>query len=237
MVCAKARTEAVDVASGAHFDAHPTRCGSRSRRSISIRATRAPLVARRSRDVQLPQKFFHRNYKTKEKIMGEFISQIIRGTPIWVWVILIALIALGVQQLRTRVVKRFTVLIAPVVFLFVGLASSGRSSMAFAMWAVTLLAVAAFTFFVWKPTAGARYDAAQDHLHLPGSVIPMLIMLAIFLLNYIINVALAIHPAWRGELVWQLVPAVVLGALSGVFIGRAATLFRMNCVTSTAVAA
>ena len=164
--------------------------------------------------------------------MGEFISQVIKGTPIWVWVILVALIALGMQQLRLRVVKRFTVLIAPVVFLFVGLASSGRSSIAFATWAATLLSVAAFTYYVWKPTSGASYDDTTDRLHLPGSVIPMIIMLSIFLLNYVFNVALAINPAWRGELAWQLVPAVVLGALSGVFIGRAATLFRLKTVNT-----
>ena len=46
--------------------------------------------------------------------------------------------------------------------------------------AASLLAAAAFTFFVWKPTAGARHDAAIDRLRVPGSVVPMLLMLTIF---------------------------------------------------------
>ena len=169
--------------------------------------------------------------------MGEFVSQVIKGTPVWVWAILVSLVVLGVRQLRSRVVSRYSVLIAPVAFLFVGLLAAGRGRTGFSAWALTLLATAALTFFVWQPTAGARYDASTDRLNLPGSVIPMLLMLAIFLLNYVINVVLAINPALRGELAWQVGPAVVLGALSGVFIGRAATLFRMNRVTSTAVAA
>ena len=56
--------------------------------------------------------------------MGEFINQVVKGTPVWVWDILVALIALGVNQMRTRIVSRYTVLIAPVVFLFVGLMAS-----------------------------------------------------------------------------------------------------------------
>lgn len=169
--------------------------------------------------------------------MGEFISQVLKGTPVWVWAILVALIVLGVKQLRARVVSRYSVLIAPVVFLFVGLMAAGRGAVGFSAWALTLLATAAFTFFVWRPTGGARYDARTDRLNLPGSVIPMLLMLAIFLLNYVINVTLAINPLLRAELPWQVGPAILVGALSGVFIGRALTLFRMNRSNPFAVVA
>lgn len=169
--------------------------------------------------------------------MGEFVSQVLKGTPIWAWAILVALIVLGVNQLRARVVSRYSVLIAPVIFLFVGLMAAGRGPVGFTAWALTLIATAAFTFFVWQPTGSARYDARTDRLNLPGSVIPMLLMLGIFLLNYVINVALAINPALRSEMTWQIGPAIILGALSGVFIGRALTLFRMNRLPQIAAAA
>ena len=169
--------------------------------------------------------------------MGEFIVQVLKGTPVWVWAILVALIVLSVKQLKTRVVKRYTVLIAPVAFLFVGLMAAGRGQVGFSAWAVTLLATAALTFFVWQPIGSARYDASSDQLNLPGSPIPMLLMLSIFLLNYVVNVTLAINPALRNELAWQVIPAVILGALSGVFMGRAATLFRMNRTATNAVVA
>jgi hypothetical protein len=169
--------------------------------------------------------------------MGEFASQVFKGTPLWVWGILAALVVLGIQQMRPRAVKRYTVLIAPVAFLAVGLMAAGRGPAGFTAWAFTLVATAAFSYFVWQPTGGARYDARSDRLNMPGSVVPMLLMLSIFLLNYAINVTLAINPALRGELAWQVGPAVVLGALSGLFIGRAATLFRMNRVSPDAVAA
>ncbi len=169
--------------------------------------------------------------------MSEFAIQILKNTPIWVWAILVALIYLGSKQLKARVVKRYSVLIAPVVFLFVGLMAAGRGPVGFGAWAVSLIGFAVVTFFVWRPTAGARYEASGDRLHLPGSVVPMMLMLAIFLLNYVINVVLAINPAYRSELAWQVGPALILGALSGVFIGRATTLFRMNRASPSVVAA
>jgi hypothetical protein len=160
--------------------------------------------------------------------MGEFVVQVLKGTPIWVWGILLALLVLGVKQMQPRVVKRYSVLIAPIVFLIIGLMAAGRGMVAFVVWAVALLSLAAFTFLVWKPMARARYDAAVDRLHLPGSPLPMVIMLAIFVLNYVVNVTMAINPALRSVMAWQVIPAILLGALSGVFLGRAATLFRMN---------
>lgn len=169
--------------------------------------------------------------------MNGFASQIISGTPVWVWGILATLVVLGLQQLRARTVRRHIVLIAPVAFLFVGLLSAGRGASGFAVWALALLTTAALTFLVWKPTAGARYDAAIDRLHVPGSAVPMLLMLTIFLFNYAINVVLAVNPALRGEFAWQVGPALILGALSGIFIGRAATLFRMNRSANGLVAA
>lgn len=169
--------------------------------------------------------------------MGEFIRQVFQNTPVWVWAILVTLIVLGANQLRTRVVSRYSVLIAPVAFLFIGLTAAGRGPVGFVAWALALLAAAAFTFFVWQPTAGARYTPSTDRLSLPGSVIPMLLMLAIFLLNYVVNVALAINPALQAELLWRVGPAVILGALSGMFIGRAATLFCMKRRGQSAVTA
>jgi len=169
--------------------------------------------------------------------MSEFFFQLVKNTPVWVWAILAALIALGARQLRERTVKRFTVLIAPAAFMLLGLVSGSRAGVGLAAWAAAFAGVAAFTHFVLRPTGGARYEAEGDRIVTPGSVVPMLLMLSIFVLNYAINVTLAIHPEHRAELAWQVGPALIMGVLSGVFAGRAATLFRMNRGTARVVAA
>jgi hypothetical protein len=112
--------------------------------------------------------------------MFEFLQQVLRGTPTWVWAVLALLVALGARQLRPRVVKRETVLIAPIGFLILGLVTSGRHGLGFVVWLVTFIAIASFTLLVWRPIGRARFDAVQDRLHLPASAIPLVIMLSIF---------------------------------------------------------
>jgi hypothetical protein len=167
--------------------------------------------------------------------MFEFFTQIISRTPMWVWVILAALVFMGTKALRPRVVKRFTVLIAPVAFLVLGLVSS-RGAITLVAWVISLFTVAVFTHFFWKSTAGACYVPEGDRLHLPGSFMPMTLMLSIFWVNYVINVTLAINPSLRGEFAWEVGPGLVLGALSGLFAGRALTMFRMNTLKSVSAA-
>ena len=169
--------------------------------------------------------------------MGEFASQIFKGTPFWVWIILVLLVGLGLRQLKPRTVKRHTVLIAPIVFLLVGLMGAGRGPVGLTAWALMLFSTAVATFFIWQPKSRVRFDSSSDRLTLPGSIVPLLLMLAIFLLNYVINVTLAIHPALKSTLFWQVGPALLLGALSGIFMGRAATLFGMNRQHSISLAA
>lgn len=169
--------------------------------------------------------------------MGEFASQIFKGTPFWVWIILVLLVGLGLRQLKPRTIKRPTVLIAPIVFLLIGLMGAGRGPAGLTAWALMLGSTALATFFIWQPKSTVRFDSSSDRLTLPGSVIPLFLMLAIFLVNYVVNVTLAIHPALKTTLFWQVGPALLLGALSGIFMGRAATLFSMNRHHSMTVAA
>lgn len=151
--------------------------------------------------------------------MGEFASQIFKGTPFWVWIILVLLVGLGLRQLKPRTVKRHTVLIAPIVFLLVGLMGAGRGPVGLTAWALMLFSTAVATFFIWQPKSTVGFDSSSDRLTLPGSIVPLLLMLAIFLLNYVINVTLAIHPALKSTLFWQVGPGSFIRCVIGNFYG------------------
>jgi hypothetical protein len=160
--------------------------------------------------------------------MMTFVGKVLAGTPIWVWGLLALLVFLGVRQLRQRSIKPYTVLIAPICFLLLGVVSSGRFGIGLIVWTLALIATSALTLFVWRPVGRVRHDAEADRLLVPGSVQPMALMLSIFLLNYVLQVALAVKPALRNDVSGQVLPALFLGALSGAFLGRAVILFRMR---------
>lgn len=96
---------------------------------------------------------------------------------------------------------------------------AGRGPVGLTAWALMLFSTAVATFFIWQPKSTVGFDSSSDRLTLPGSVIPLFLMLAIFLVNYVINVTLAIHPALKIRFFWQVSPALLLGWVIGNFYG------------------
>lgn len=159
------------------------------------------------------------------------IVEIIRHTPLWVWALLALLLALGLSQTRSRRVQPVRLLILPLVLLVLGLSSMSAAVTAQPVvglvWAAALLASLAWAVRM-KPPAGTHWDAAAGRLHLAGSWMPLVIIVVIFLLRYTAAVSLAMHPAWRSALSVQLPLALAFGSLSGLFLGRALSLWRLT---------
>jgi hypothetical protein len=160
--------------------------------------------------------------------MIEFVVAVVSHTPLWVWALFSGLIALAISQLRERTIPRARVLILPMVLLGIGLFTSKRGGLALVVWAIALAAAFLFTAFVWQPASRAEYLPHLDRLKIPGSVTPLVLTVAIFFANYALQVAFALKPALRSELFWQVLPNVCFGVITGFFLARAATLFRMK---------
>lgn len=158
------------------------------------------------------------------------IAQIVANTPLWVWGLLAALIALGLSQTRSRTARPARVL-APslglVAFSAVGVASDfGHTPAALAAWLVT--AVLAALAVARRPVpAGTRYDAARREFALPGSWVPMVLILSIFLIKYAVGVSLGFNPGLRADAGFALAVATLSGLSSGLFAGRALALLRL----------
>jgi len=151
------------------------------------------------------------------------ILEIIKRTPTWVWAILLALIVLGVLQMRDRLVGRTRLLATPIGL---GLFSLSGATAAFgirpeviAAWLAGLaLAVASNRVLAWprdaSPDGHGRFMVA-------GSVWPLVLMLAIFGLRYVGAVTLVFHRDWAADPLFSLGMALAYGALSGLFTARA----------------
>ena len=161
--------------------------------------------------------------------LSDFIVQIVTHTPAWVWGLLAALVLLGLLQSRPRAWTRARLLAAPI-----GLGIFSMVSMAPALAALpeTLIAwVLAFAGTLHlmhrRPApAGTRIDPATGLVHLPGSWMPLVVMLSIFSVRYAVNVAQALNPVLRTTPGFAMPVALVYGALAGLLLGRAWSVLR-----------
>jgi hypothetical protein len=159
------------------------------------------------------------------------IVQIVKGTPTWVWGLLAGLVVLGASQLRDRTVSLVRVSIVPVAmtaFSVWGTVSAfGNSHLFGQVLAVWLGVAVAVNAAVAPGRSNATYDAAQRTYRVPGSVMPLLLIAGIFLVKWGVGVELALQPSDIQDTVFALAVAAVYGVFSGLFIGRAARLWRL----------
>jgi hypothetical protein len=102
-----------------------------------------------------------------------------------------------------------------------GVASAfGFNALPFLSWFAGVgLAIAAG---YWRrPRWQATHDAATDSFVVPGSWVPLALMMAIFLARYVITVSLALDPALAGSSVLIGGASLLYGTMSGVFLSRA----------------
>jgi hypothetical protein len=159
------------------------------------------------------------------------ILQILQHTPVWVWALLLALLALGFAQTRPRSVPRSRLLLLPLALLALGLWTMAPNWVAqpltLLVW-LCMLGAFGLVGFRLPPPAGAHWQAETARLQLPGSWFPLVLIVTIFGLRYSMGVSLALHPAWRSALAVLLPAAATFGALSGLFLGRS---LRLRALT------
>ena len=159
------------------------------------------------------------------------LLQILHGTPNWVFVLFAALLALGLGQLRTREVvlgRVVGIALGMTAFsLYSTMAAFGRLPLALAGWLLGAVAVVAWLLSRPVP-AGTRYQAERRRFTLPGSVVPLTLMMTIFFTKYAVAVAVAMHPALSGNLRFALPVCLLYGTCSGAFAARAARLWRLT---------
>ncbi len=161
----------------------------------------------------------------------EALGPIVQNTPKWVWGLFAALLALGISQLRPRKAGLARVSATPLAMTALSiwgvLGAFGGSPLlaqALGVWIVCAgLVFAAVGTFQTK----ASYDPVSRTYALPGSVLPLALILGIFLVKYFVGVELAMAPQLLRDPQYALTVAAVYGALTGMFVGRASLLWRL----------
>jgi hypothetical protein len=172
----------------------------------------------------------------------EMIWVVVQRTPYWVWGVLIALLAYGGGQLRasTRSAKR--AIVVPVgfkVLSVLGVLSAFRTSealtLALAVWVVAAISTAVLLSVLFpEAPRGTRYLTSERKFEMPGSVLPLFLVLGIFLTKYYVNVEVALNPAMVSDSSFVLAVASAYGLLAGVFSARSIRLWRLARACSMA---
>ncbi len=168
------------------------------------------------------------------------LGPVIKNTPVWVWGLLAALLALGLSQVRGRQVSQVRMAIMPVAMTVLslwGTASAFGKSPQFGYVLMTWLASAvliAGLLSMTAPPAGTRHDAASHSFWIPGSWLPLALIVGIFLTKYTVGVDLAMQPQLAHDGEYTLLTGALYGLFSGAFAGRSARLWRLALRPATA---
>lgn len=146
---------------------------------------------------------------------------ILTHIPVWVWAILAFLVLMGLRLSRERRMSRLRLMLVPAIFLAYGAwgieNTFGFAATPILAWGAGLLT--SLTLVRWSGWPGrARVEGGQYVL--PGSWIPMGLMLAIFVGKFILGMGLAMNPALALQTDVAIGFSSLFGALSGAFLGR-----------------
>ena len=150
---------------------------------------------------------------------------ILANTPPWVFALLALLIWLGCTALRPSSQPLPRMLIIPAVFFLMGLSRlvlGGKSIDMLLVWVASAAVFAALALYTGPRSV--TVDGETGRILRPGSVVPLIRNLTVFVLQY----AVAVVTAMKLGAYWEVAAAgqAVSGACAGYFLGWTIALLR-----------
>ncbi len=149
---------------------------------------------------------------------------ILTHTPTAVWAVLAGLVLVGLRQTRTQTMSAGRVWLVPLV---VGAASLAGALRGFAgagelLTGVCWAAGAALGFVSNRSLDLPRRVSANadGSFTIGGSIAPLLLFVGVFLVRYVVNVALAVQPALSGNPEAAAAAAMAYGFTTGLLVAR-----------------
>jgi len=159
-------------------------------------------------------------------------TEIIARTPTWVFILFFTLIFLGYRQSKTRKVNLRTLLILPIamtIFSIIGVKSAfNLQLLSMAAWGVGI----AVSFFVSTQLLAAKaiYLQEEGSFQIPGSWLPLMLMMAIFFVKYIVAVLLARDLPITETVSFVFSVSFLYGSFSGIFAARAKSYLQAKTI-------
>jgi hypothetical protein len=152
------------------------------------------------------------------------LSEIFSRTPVWVGGILMVILYFGIQQSKQRTVPKRRLVILPMVMMGLSLSgiwsAFGGNLFGLAGWFAAL----ALVFIVnqpLKPNEQVTFSPATKKFSVPGSWLPLCLMMAIFIAKYVVAILLGYNSTLKQSMAFIFSVSFVYGFLSSIFFARA----------------
>jgi Family of unknown function (DUF6622) len=157
------------------------------------------------------------------------LIEILKRTPSWVFVLFFVLLIFGYVQSKGRVVSRSKITLLPAAMLvlsFYGVLSAfGINSFALTAWLVGI-GIAVWIGLKTANLNGVIFTTESKSFSVPGSWLPLSLMMAIFFTKYAMGVILARKLPIASEPAFFSSISLIYGLLSGVFLARVIAILR-----------
>lgn len=160
---------------------------------------------------------------------GSLALQVLAQTPRWSLAVLAILLVAALWQTLATQTTPLRAALMPLALaglsLHAALSGFGQHALAWAGWATGAFLMVALLQL--RPREGVRYDAQTDRLQLPGSTVPLALLLAIAGVHYLLGIAVAAYaglqelPSLSGSV------GTLYGALGGAAVAHALPLWRL----------
>jgi len=141
---------------------------------------------------------------------------ILKGTPTWVYILLFFLIYKGIKALKPNVMKLKKLLILPVVFFILSLHRVSNP-----YYYILFLICGLLVGWLLYKNIKIKADKTNNLIALPGSALPIVLILIAFAKGYYFGYESAVHPEYLKQHWFILLSLITSGFFSGIFIGRA----------------
>ncbi|MFC0400305.1 DUF6622 family protein [Paraburkholderia rhizosphaerae] len=150
-------------------------------------------------------------------------EQIVRGTPVWVWILLVYLLSRGISALKGGTVPLGKLATVPVVFAVWGIvhlvkepAAGWQAACAWVLGAGAGLIVGAWI------ARKSRFSVDREHktVTLAGSAVPLILILVTFASKFWLGVELAVSAPVPTDSGYVVLDGLISGIVAGIFAGR-----------------
>jgi hypothetical protein len=149
------------------------------------------------------------------------INQVIKGTPVYVWILLAYLVSKGLNATKVKPLMLKKMLIMPAIFMVWGLDKMftrfTNPGLAFCIYLLIAGIGTGVGFLLYNGIRKIFYQ--NGTYYRSGSYLPLLIMLTNFSIKYVLNVLVVVNPSFYTSTNFCLLYSILSGFSVGLFIG------------------